>query len=121
MSRIVSMLLSLAVLASTTLVALRGAGPVPPLGQLLDPAHGAWAAARYAELPRQASADIPGLGGPVDIRYDRRGVPHIFASSEEDAIRALGYVVARDRLFQLDVQTHAGAGRLTEWAGAQAL
>ena len=121
MSRIVSIILSLAVLASTTFVALRGAGPVPPLGQLLDPMHGAWAAARYAELPRQASARLQGLGGPVDVRYDRRGVPHIFAGTEQDAMRALGYVVARDRLFQLDVQTHAGAGRLTEWAGAQAL
>lgn len=121
MSRIVSLVLSLAVLASTTLVAFRGAGPVPPLGQLLDPVHGAWAAARYAELPREASAAIRGLTAPVDVRYDRRGVPHIFATTEDDAIRALGYVVARDRLFQLDVQTHAGSGRLTEWAGAQAL
>ncbi|MEP7345410.1 MAG: penicillin acylase family protein, partial [Gemmatimonadaceae bacterium] len=108
-------------LAGGIWVGARGAGPVPPLGPLLDPVHGAWATARTAELPRSAAADIPGLSAPVDVRYDRRGVPHIFAATEDDAIRALGYVVARDRLFQLDVQTHAASGRLTEWAGRVAL
>ena len=102
-------------------LARSGAGPLPPLGGLLDPASGAWAAARFAELPRQAIGRIPHLAGPVDVRYDRRGVPHIFATTEADALRALGYVVARDRLFQLDLQTHAAAGRLTEWVGARAL
>lgn len=99
----------------------RGAGPLPPLGGLLDPARGAWATARGAELPSEAVAAIPNLSGPVDVRYDDRGVPHIFASTEGDAIRALGYVVARDRLFQLETQTRAAAGRLTEWAGAAAI
>ncbi len=99
----------------------RGIPPVPPLGPLLDPVHGAWASTRYAEFPNKASGDIPGLASSVDVRYDRRGVPHIFAATEEDAIRALGYVVARDRLFQLDAQTHAASGRLTEWAGQPAL
>ncbi|MBK8248498.1 MAG: penicillin acylase family protein [Gemmatimonadetes bacterium] len=99
----------------------RGVGPLPPLGPLLDPVRGAWGAVATAELPRQASATIPGLGGPVEVRYDARGVPHIFAPREEDAIRALGYVVARDRLFQLDLQARAGAGTLTELLGARAL
>ncbi len=99
----------------------RGIGPLPPLGGLLDPANGAWAAARFAELPGDGEVRIPHLSAPVDVRYDRRGVPHIFAATESDAVRALGYVVARDRLFQLDLQTHAAAGRLTEWAGPRAL
>ncbi|MGH7711395.1 MAG: penicillin acylase family protein, partial [Gemmatimonadaceae bacterium] len=43
-----------------------------------------------------------------------------FAQSELDAYRALGYVVARDRLFQLDLQTRAGAGTLSEMVGAVA-
>ena len=102
-------------------VGARGAGVVPPLGGLLDPIHGAWAAARFAELPRKGLGSIGRLEAPVEVRYDRRGVPHIFASNVEDAIRALGYVVARDRLFQMDLQTHAASGRLTEWAGALAL
>jgi penicillin amidase len=57
----------------------------------------------------------------VNVVYDDRAVPHIFAANEEDAYRALGYVVARDRLFQLYLQTMAATGRLTEIAGARAL
>ena len=97
-----------------------GVVPVPPLGPLLDPARGAWAAAGNADLPARATAGIPGLERDVDVLYDERGVPHIFAQSELDVYRALGYVVARDRLFQLDLQTRAASGRLSELVGAVA-
>jgi penicillin amidase len=53
--------------------------------------------------------------------FDQRAVPHIFASTELDAWRALGYVTARDRLFQLELQARAGSGTLTELLGAGAL
>lgn len=96
-------------------------GPAPALGPLLDPAHGVWALARTGELPNDDSALLPSLGSTVEVRYDKRGVPHIFATRDDDAYRALGYVVARDRLFQLWLQTMASAGRLTEIAGARAL
>lgn len=120
-SRLVRGLLAATVLGAILWLGARGAGPLPPLGPLLDPVNGAWGAARHARLPRSATAQVPGLTGPVDVRYDDRGVPHIFAGSELDAYRALGYVVARDRLFQLDLQTRAASGRLTEWVGARAL
>ena len=112
--------------ASVLFVVLMGAGAVsigraPALGSLLDPAHGVWALARTAELPNDANAVVSTLGSTVEVRYDRRGVPHIFATRDDDAYRALGYVVARDRLFQLWLQTMASSGRLTEIAGAQAL
>ena len=96
-------------------------GPLPALGSLLDPIHGIWAVARGAELPRSARGRIPGLRARVDVRYDSRGVPHIFAGSEDDAYRALGFVVARDRLFQIEVQVRAGAGTLSELIGAPGL
>ena len=108
-------------LAVLLFLGARGAGSVPPMGTLLEPAHGAWALARTGELPRSSTAIIPGLSASVDVRYDTRGVPHIFATTEDDAYRALGYVVARDRLFQLWIQTLAASGRLTEIAGARAL
>lgn len=120
-SRTVRAVLGGIVLAAILWVALRGAGPVPPLGQLLDPVNGAWGAALHSRFPARGAGKIPGLRDSVDVRYDDRGVPHIFAKTEPDAFRALGYVVARDRLFQLDLQTHAGSGRLTEWVGARAL
>ena len=115
----------------TTLVAIllaallyaggRPLGTAPPLGPMLDPANGVWAVARRTALPRDAEARLPGLGARVRVLYDARGVPHIFAATEEDAARALGYVVARDRLFQLEVQTRAAAGTLAALAGAPAL
>ena len=96
-------------------------GTVPPMGALLDPARGVWALATRATHPREAMVSIPTLTAQVDVRYDDRGVPHIFAANELDAVRALGYVVARDRLFQLELQTRAAAGTLTELVGARAL
>ena len=72
-------------------------------------------------FPAVQTRDIDGLTNPVRIVFDDRGVPHIFAASELDAYRALGYVVARDRLFQMETQTRAAAGTLTEWAGDRLL
>src|SRR5688572_2860353 len=101
-------------------VGTRGAGPLPPLVPLIDPINGAWGTARV-DRAGQVDVRIPNLLAPVSVRFDRRHVPHIFASTEADAIRALGYVVARDRLFQLEAQARAASGRVTEWAGSVAL
>ncbi|MFM9014139.1 MAG: penicillin acylase family protein, partial [Gemmatimonadota bacterium] len=46
-------------------------------------------------------------------------MPHIFAATELDAFRALGWVHARDRLFQMEMTQRAAAGTLTEVAGAR--
>ncbi len=116
-----SVALSAILLAGTIYAGARPVGPLPPLGGLLDPVRGVWSAAGDAVFPRDAYVRIPGLSGVVSVRYDSRDVPHIFATTEEDAYRALGYVVARDRLFQLEIQTRAASGRLTELAGARAL
>ncbi len=112
--------------AGLTLLALTGVslvrpGPAPRLGPLLDPVHGIWSVAGSADAPATAGLRMPGLTAPVEVVFDDRAVPHIFARNELDAIRALGYVVARDRLFQLELQWRAGAGRLTELVGAAAL
>ncbi|HUQ20486.1 MAG TPA: penicillin acylase family protein [Gemmatimonadaceae bacterium] len=108
-------------LAALLFTGFRSVGPVPPLGRLLDPANGVWATARAADLPAMEQERIPGLTKPVEVVFDDRGVPHIFAATEDDAYRALGYVMARDRLFQMELQTFAAAGRLTEWVGPKAI
>lgn len=96
-------------------------GPLPRLGGFFDPVHGVWTVAAHAEFPHEVTVAIPGLVAPVAVQYDDRAVPHIFAANELDAVRALGYVVARDRLFQMEVEWRAGAGRLTELLGRDLL
>lgn len=113
--------LALLVLGALAYLTIAPPRPLPPVARFLDPVRGVWAVARDGVLPRQAAAMVPGLDRRVRVFYDRRGVPHIFATTELDAYRALGYVVARDRLFQLDVQARAATGTLSELVGAAAL
>lgn len=113
-------------LATLLLVVLAGGsvvpvGPLPRLGPFLDPANGVWALAPAARLPHGRTIALPSLRRPASVLVDDRGVPHIFAETEEDAYRVLGWLVARDRLFQLEIQTRAPAGTLTELLGARAL
>ena len=58
---------------------------------------------------------------PVSISYDRRGVPFIKASNWSDAQFALGYSMARDRLWQMEILRRASAGRLSEYFGSKTL
>jgi penicillin amidase len=109
------------VLGALVWAGAHGVGPVPPLGPLLEPAGGMWAVARAAVFSPSGEGRIAGLGGNVTVVYDDRAVPHIFAAGELDAYRALGYVTARDRLFQLDLQARAGGGTMTGLLGAAAL
>ncbi|CBS90864.1 penicillin acylase family protein [Azospirillum lipoferum] len=62
---------------------------------------------------------IPGSGAPAEIVRDDRGVVHIFAATERDAYRALGYAHAQDRLWQMETMRRAGAGRLAELIGVK--
>ncbi len=64
---------------------------------------------------------LSGLSAPVEVVRDRHGVPHILARSEEDALFALGFVHAQDRLWQMEMNRRIGAGRLAEVLGADAL
>jgi penicillin G amidase len=94
--------------------------PIPPLGKFLDPFHGFW---RNAESETIASmeATIPGLKEEVMIVYDSVLIPHIYAKSESDLFFAQGYVTAKYRLWQMEFQTHAAAGRIAEIIGPAAL
>lgn len=60
---------------------------------------------------------LDGLGDRVDIRRDEHGVPSIHASSLEDAMFALGFTHAQDRLWQMEGMRRLGAGRLSEVVG----
>ena len=109
------------VLAAALFVGARKVGPMPPLGPLLHPTAGIWAVAAERDFPRTLATHIPGMRDSVRVVFDDRAVPHIFATNPEDAFRALGYVVARSRLFQLELQWRATAGRLSEMLGKDVL
>ncbi|HEU4383026.1 MAG TPA: penicillin acylase family protein [Anaeromyxobacteraceae bacterium] len=63
----------------------------------------------------------PALSANVEAIYDGLGMPHIYAQSDGDGAYALGYVHARDRLFQMDLYRRAPRGRLSELFGASFL
>ena len=49
-----------------------------------------------------------GISSDVRIVFDDMAVPHIYAESETDAMFALGYVHASERLWQMDLLRRAG-------------
>ncbi len=77
---------------------------------------GAWYV--YSKLPtRQGQVALNTLQEPVTVRYDERGVPHIRAGNQADVYRALGYVQAQDRLFQMEIMRRLARGELAEVLG----
>jgi penicillin amidase len=64
---------------------------------------------------------IPGLSAPVEITLDQDGIPRIVAQTERDAAVAMGWLHARDRMFQMEAMRRGAEGRLAEIAGASAL
>ncbi|MDH3738416.1 MAG: penicillin acylase family protein, partial [Alphaproteobacteria bacterium] len=64
---------------------------------------------------------IPELGDAVTVIRDANAVPHIFADSANDAYRALGYLHAQDRFFQMEMARRIGTGRLSELVGPMGL
>ena len=60
---------------------------------------------------------LPGLESPIEVLEDRFGIPHVRAGSVRDAFFAQGYLVARDRLFQMDLDLRRDLGRMAEAFG----
>jgi penicillin amidase len=72
----------------------------------------------YSKQPqRSGELTLTNLSAPVTVRYDGRGVPHIKASNEPDLYRALGYVHAQDRLFQMEMVRRLASGELADILG----
>jgi penicillin amidase len=76
----------------------------------------------YRPLPlMDGSASLPGLRQEVTVERDLWGVPHIRAASVEDLAEAQGYVMAQDRLWQMDLLRRAARGQLSEILGSRTL
>lgn len=72
---------------------------------------------RSAEAQRNGTLNLQHLSDEVAVYFDAWGVPHIDAQNDEDAYRALGYLHAQDRLFQMDITRRIGGGKLSELFG----
>jgi penicillin G amidase len=99
----------------TLLICACSTPPAPPVPESLD------------ELAKQSLAQIEGelkvsgLKEPVEILRDRNGMPHIYARNDSDMFFAQGYVMAQDRLWQLEMWRRWREGRLAEIYGPTAV
>jgi penicillin G amidase len=64
---------------------------------------------------------LPGLKEPVEVLRDRWGVPHIYARNADDLFFAQGFVVAQDRLFQIDLWRRIAVGETSEIVGKKGI
>lgn len=117
------LLLALSSILTIVLIYILGSAKLTPvaLGKLLSPQEGFW---QNAEAVNQSYDDVirfTELKGKVDVYYDERLVPHIVAEEENDAYFVQGYLHAKFRLWQMEFQTHAAAGRISEIIGDRAI
>ncbi len=82
---------------------------------------GWWWMARRPLPKTRGRIEVPGLEGPVLIRRDRWGVPHIEAAGPADLWFSLGFVHGQDRFWQTDFYRRVASGRLSEFAGPEGL
>ena len=64
---------------------------------------------------------IENISNKTTVYYDEYGIPHIYATSQKDAMTVLGYVHAQDRLWQMELIRRIAPGRLSEIFGSKAL
>jgi penicillin amidase len=67
--------------------------------------------------PLDGRIPLRGLHAPVAVRFDRFAIPHISATSDEDAWQTVGLLQARDRLWQMELYRRVASGRLSELLG----
>ncbi|SHG77908.1 penicillin acylase family protein [Winogradskyella jejuensis] len=94
-------------------------GDIPALGKFLAPNQGIWQ--NEGDEIISGEIAISGLDEAVTVHYDAQLIPHIFAKNDKDLYKAQGYITAKHRLWQMEFQTYAAAGRLSEIIGEGAL
>lgn len=95
-------------------------GEVPPFGKFFDPYNGFWQNAEH-QLTFSDTIHFNKLKNNVQIVLDSNLVPHIFANNDYELFFAQGYITAKFRLWQMDIQTRAAGGMVSEIIGAKAI
>ena len=111
-----------AVITAALIIILNSTLLLPlPFGKLLSPQIGIWQNAESVNQNFSENLTFPQLKGTANVYFDERLVPHIFAEHDNDAYFIQGYLHAKFRLWQMEFQTHAAAGRLSELVGKKAI
>ena len=123
--RVVPLLIS-AVITTGLVIALNmqlpiGATKTPKLGYFLSPQYGFWQNAEPADISFNEDIKISGVKNIVDVYFDERLVPHVYAENNADAYFVQGYLHAKFRFWQMEFQTHVASGRLSEILGQERL
>ncbi|MGW2572102.1 penicillin acylase family protein [Streptomyces sp. NPDC001537] len=120
-SRAIHLVCSATVALGMLLLLGVGYGPVPALGQALVPGGGVWDSAGAETTVSTETLTLPGLDKSVKVSFTAEGYTSIEAGTDHDLFLAQGYVTARLRFTQLDLQRRLGQGRLSELVGAAGL
>jgi penicillin amidase len=115
--KVVLFVLSLIITISVIIFLNTAFGKAPPLGKFLSPQHGFWQNAEPVDDKFSEDITIKGIAGTAQVYFDDRMVPHIFANDVKDAYFIQGYLHAKYRLWQMEFQTFAASGRLSEILG----
>ena len=75
----------------------------------------------YTKPKYEGELEIKNISAETSVYFDEYGVPHIYAANEKDAMVALGYVHAQDRLWQMELLRRIAPGKLSEIFGTRAL
>ena len=97
-----------------------GGSKTPRLGFFLSPQTGFWQNAEDISKRYDASIHAATLKGNTEVYLDSNLIPHIYADNNVDAYFAQGYLHAKFRLWQMEFQTYAAGGRLSEIMGDSA-
>ena len=89
----------------------------PRFGSFLSPQTGIWQNAEASDAQFNGSLNFSQLSGKTEVYFDERLVPHVYAENENDGWFVQGYLHAKFRLWQMDFQTYAAGGRLSEIMG----
>jgi len=96
-------------------------GDLPPILKFLNPFTGFWQNAEGSSPAKNKKLVLKNAQDKIEILFDDRMIPHVFAQNDHDLYYAQGYVTAMHRLWQMDFQTRFAAGRISEVVGAKAI
>lgn len=96
-------------------------GRTPAFGKLFSPTTGFWYNIEAKDIDSLTSTDMLNIHQTVTIRYDSTAVPHVFAANDYELYFSQGYITAKDRLWQMDLEARTAAGNLAEALGPRAL